>query len=312
MARMRLLFAGFVLAGLLVTPSSWSGRTAPIANATGVIAAVAGSENTYTLTLTAADLPIDCMGFQAATGVTIIGVTAPPGARSTFLTSNAFGFRDLKIPPGGKAASTFKTTGPYPANGGSPATHLLRVSPDCIKDLPGDLSGPASAPPPPPPPPAKDCKCSNVTITTSPVNFTNEFSFAFDVNWTITCTGTNGTCRGEIVSHDPVRVTPAGFAFDSDVSVSKRKRTLACAGRCGRLSKGTFFITGTAKQDLKRKIRAGRKYLYKLDLFCADTGGTRTQVGTASMTVIYDSKGTVDGKASDLNGNGKPDLGKSK
>src|SRR6266508_2288217 len=159
---------------------------------------------------------------------------------------------------------------------------------------------------------SKDCKCSNVTITTSPVNFINEVSFAFDVNWTITSTGTNGTCRGEIVSHDPVRVTPAGFAFDSDVSVSKRKRTLACAGRCGRLSKGTFFITGTAKQDLKRKIRAGRKYLYKLDLFCADTAGTRTQVGTASMTVIYDTKGTVDGKASDLNGNGKPDLGKNK
>jgi len=72
------------------------------------------------------------------------------------------------------------------------------------------------------PPPAHACKCSDVTMKTSPENFTDDHTFEFAVHWTIKCKGTGGTCRGEIEAEDPVEVRGT-LHYETDLKIKTNK-----------------------------------------------------------------------------------------
>jgi hypothetical protein len=151
-------------------------------------------------------------------------------------------------------------------------------------------------------PPLKNCKCTNVTMKTSPENFTDNHTFEFAVHWTIHCKGAGGTCRGEIQALDPVEVRGV-LHFQTDMEIKTNKgKPLACAGRCGRLSKGTFHIVGKSKNDLGRTERRGKTFLFKFKLWCADKGHAKKALPGAEMTIVFDKRGFLDRKKSDFNG----------
>ena len=161
-------------------------------------------------------------------------------------------------------------------------------------------------------PPPSNCKCSNVKMRTSPENFTASHTFEFAIHWTITCTGGKGTCRGEIQMLPPVEVrgvlhyeTDLKIATGKNVVVNKKKtdtKFLACAGRCGRLSRGTFHIVGKSADDLRLKARRGKTFLFRFKLFCADKGHPKVPLPGAEVTVVFDKRGFLDRKKSDFNG----------
>jgi hypothetical protein len=152
------------------------------------------------------------------------------------------------------------------------------------------------------PPPAHACKCSDVTMKTSPENFTDDHTFEFAVHWTIKCKGTGGTCRGEIEAEDPVEVRGT-LHYETDLKIKTNKgKPLACAGRCGRKSTGTFHYVGKSADDLRRKARRGKTFLVKFTLYCADRGAKKVTVGRAEMKVVFDKRGFIDRKKSDFSG----------
>ena len=169
---------------------------------------------------------------------------------------------------------------------------------------------------PKPPPLPSECKCTKVTMTTSPENFTAGHTFEFAIHWTITCTGAiKGTCRGEIEPEAPVEIrpdAPTGVKTDLrivNLPISKKEgkkmvERLACAGSCRRkISRGTFHAVGKAAHDLELKARRGRTFLFKFKLFCADTGRKQVEMpALATMKVVYDKRGFIDRKKSDFSG----------
>lgn len=147
----------------------------------------------------------------------------------------------------------------------------------------------------------RDCKCNDVTMRTSPENFTDDHTFEFAIHWTIKCKGTSGTCRGEIETEDPVEVRGV-LHYDTDLKIKTNKgKPLACAGRCGRKSTGTFHIVGKSADDLRRKARRGKTFLVKFNLYCADSGAKKVKVGRAEMKIVFDKRGFLDRKKSDFN-----------
>ena len=157
--------------------------------------------------------------------------------------------------------------------------------------------------------PPAECLCKGIDIKVSPVNFTDEHTFEFKIRWTIHCTGGSEkkrTCAGEIKTLDPCLVTNVGCTPGStDLSIAKSRKLLACAGRCDRLSSGTFFIVGHARRDLLRKQRAGKSYGLRFELFCG-TGKSAAPLplpaakpfGYPFVKVVYDARGFLDQKAS--------------
>jgi hypothetical protein len=153
--------------------------------------------------------------------------------------------------------------------------------------------------------PPNTCKCSKIKMTTSPENFTADHTFEFAINWTITCTGGEGTCRGEIQMLPPVEVRGV-LHYDTDLRivsgktvVEKGKKTerreIKCAGRCGRKSTGTFHVVGKSADDLRLRARRGKTFLFKFKLLCDDKQPVQDE-----MTIVFDKRGFLDRKKSDF------------
>jgi hypothetical protein len=157
-----------------------------------------------------------------------------------------------------------------------PATTVINVQvyPACNAGTGLEQLDVAQAPQTAPPPPPTACKCSKIDLTTTPVNFTDDRNFELALNWTIHCTGGAGTCRGEIDSLPPLVETPPG-PVATDLVIAKNRRVLHCAGRCGRLSRGTFYVIGRSPKQWARTARAGHIFLFEFHLWCADTPGSK-------------------------------------
>jgi hypothetical protein len=90
--------------------------------------------------------------------------------------------------------------------------------------------------------------------------------------------------------------------YDTDLKIKTDKgRPLACAGRCGRKSTGTFHIVGKSADDLRRTARRSKTFLVKFNLYCADSGAKKVKVGRAEMKIVFDKRGFLDRKKSDFN-----------
>jgi hypothetical protein len=302
--RWRLLIA--LVAVPLVFVSQAEGRAATV-NATGVITADPTIGETYTLTVVNTGTEnLQCMQFFVASGVTVTSVAQPSNAHVGFGPTSFGGGFVPPLAPGGTAAFRFQTSAPYPANGGG----MLHVSADCRTDVIVAATGPGAAAPPPPPP-AKPCKCTKLTMTTTPHSFTESegHTFEFTINYKITCTGGTGTCKGGIQPVVPIHVSPDGginfFVSDLTIATNKGLR-LSCYGRCGRLNTGEIHIVGHSKSSLTPKARRGKIFVFKFKLSCIN-GAVTTPEGAVSMTVVFDARGFVDRMKSDLNADGRPD-----
>jgi hypothetical protein len=65
-------------------------------------------------------------------------------------------------------------------------------------------------------------------------------------------------------------------------------------------------MRATSASDLYFDNRAGKRFVFKLKLYCT-RGGKQVLVGAKRMTFAFGSDGFLDKKKSDLNGNGVPD-----
>jgi hypothetical protein len=277
-------------------------RAGQATSAAGVIAGVPdASGNAYTLTMTNTGRePIECMRFTVAQGVTLTGTTSPPGTQTGVLNGRQFGARiDPALQPGDSKVWTFTTQAPYPANAGGG----LDVSPDCIEDVPGMVTGPApggAVAPPPPPPPGPRCKCVSldVKVTREALNFSDPNRFHFQLVWTIKCEGAAGNCRGQIKVGPP-----PGFKI-----TTQQKYTVHCVGGCKKkATSGAVFIGGKFPADFKSlPERRNKTVEFTFTTFCLQDG-RYNRVGQQTLTVVYNSKGITDQRKTDFNATGVPD-----
>ena len=149
--------------------------------------------------------------------------------------------------------------------------------------------------------PPATCTCTGVDTKVAPVNFTDEHTFEFKIHWTIHCTGaTEGTCRGHIRSLPPLVETPPG-PVGTDWIIAPNRRDLTCAGRCGRISSGTFYVIGHSKKQLERKVRAGHTYLLPIEVYYG-VGKQEVLEKRFFVKVVFDKRGFLDRKASTFTG----------
>ena len=65
-------------------------------------------------------------------------------------------------------------------------------------------------------------------------------------------------------------------------------------------------MSGTSAGSLAPKRRAGKSFQFRLKTFCV-VGHVKHAEPDGVFTVVYDAKGRVDRRKSDLNGDGRPD-----
>ncbi len=304
--RRRLVVPGVLVFLLVLVPLGWS--AAATVSGSAVVTAKGGNGYTLTITNTGTE-PIVCMQFFP-TGAAIDGAAGPAGASSTFLNAKGFGFRGFSIAPGGSATFTFSTTGAYPPNGGGE----VHISADCVKDVTFSATGPAPAAPPTgptttttasPASPQGDCKCVGIDLRAVPVNFSSETTFAFDLRYTIRCTGAaTGTCLGQVVYR--IAQKPRNDLYFGAGKEQVVGKSLRCAGRCGRAATtGRLRVTGHAAKSLRVKARAGKTFRFDLTASCLNRPSKI--VANTHISVVYDKTGRFDPRASDLNGDGTRD-----
>jgi hypothetical protein len=295
----------------LASASGASARPATAA-ATGVIAPVGNAVNTYSLTITnRGDQALSCVKFFVASGVTVTGITGSTGLQITFAAVGLIGNFIPVLQPNGTAVATFTTSGPYPVDAGG----LLRVSVDCVNDVTSNATGPSATPPvtTTTTTTATTCVCAKVEMSTTPHSFTESagHTFEFTINYRLTCTGGGGSCKGGI-KPDAIVWNGGNNAVnnfvDSDLTLAIKKDAtgdylpLSCYGHCPGVTKGVIHIVGHSKADLSLAERKGHTYRFKFELGCNPPQYT----GEATMVVVFDSRGFVDRKKSDLNADGHP------
>lgn len=153
------------------------------------------------------------------------------------------------------------------------------------------------------PPP---CECSKIaTSVAGAKNFDakrKSASFRFTVDWLMECTNGGGQgCAGAI------DVTPPS---GTDIKVTHPRREITCDGRCSAAAqvgvKGSFAVRGTSAVSLAPSRRAGKSFRFRFRTYCL-VGRMRTEEADGVLSVVYDARGRLDRKRSDLNGDGRPD-----
>ena len=153
------------------------------------------------------------------------------------------------------------------------------------------------------PPP---CECSTIkTGVTGAVDFNAKqkaATFAFTVDWSMQCSGGGGeTCDGAIDATAPV---------GSDIKLSQPPQEITCEGACSMAGPfgvtGHFKVSGTSARSLAPNRRAGKSFRFRFKTFCV-AGQTKHAEPDGVFTVVYNAKGRVDKRQSDLNGDGRPD-----
>jgi hypothetical protein len=197
----------------------------------------------------------------------------------------AFGVTGLNLPPGGTLHVAAGTKRPYTPGAGVMIAVVLCSAQGTVYE--GDVAGPAAPPPP-------ECHCTTLILKTKPVNFTDDHTFVFDIDYTLACTGdAGGTCRAEVDVEPPqLKVGPGGVGTDWIVAQSKRK--LTCLGRCGRSSAGELRVVGHSKKMLERKLRAGKTFEIVLDYGCADLGQPKETVTKKTLEIHFNERGLLD------------------
>ena len=271
---------------MILVPGALASRAATTAS--GLIA---GSGSSYSLDLsnTGTD-PIRCMTLTVAPGVTVATASGPSGAAGGPIGGgSAFGFQQLDIPPATSATFTFTTLAPYPANAGGD----LQVSSDCQTYVVVRANGPA---------PPCNCRDIGARAARTAADFTNLRRFHFQLTWTMTCTGGTGNCQGELKI-----LPPHGFARTAPES-----STISCTGTCASSSSGTIQVAGTFPRTMQTlKQRRNKTVIFAFKTFCTQNG-VRIAAGNGAITVVYNAKGLLDRRKSDLDADGLPDARKRK
>jgi hypothetical protein len=153
------------------------------------------------------------------------------------------------------------------------------------------------------PPP---CECSTIkTGVTGAVDFNSKKkagTFAFTVDWSMQCSGGGGrSCDGAIDATPPV---------GSDIKLSQPPQEITCEGACSTAGPftvtGRFKVSGSSAGSLAPTRRAGKSFQFRLKTFCV-VGHAKHAEPDGVFTVVYDAKGRLDRRRSDLNGDGRPD-----
>jgi uncharacterized repeat protein (TIGR01451 family) len=150
----------------------------------------------------------------------------------------------------------------------------------------------------------KKCDCKGLDATVGYIRIGNP-SWTMNLRWTLTCTGDAGRpCQGTIGnfrwSGSPLWL---GSPRVIEVTRPRPPRVVRCNGKCGkRPTTGTARVSGVATRGkFKPRVRANQSATFSFTSFCG-----RKKVDF-SFEIQFDSKGRLDRKRSDLNGNGKPD-----
>jgi galactose oxidase-like protein len=220
-------------------------------------------------------------------------------------------------------ANTLSVTAPGTGNEAPPGPYMLFVLASGVPSVASWVFvGTAAAPIPPtvPPPPVTPrptvsprgsspelspptCRCLKLKTRTSrfadftPTN-ADRTAFRFRVHWTLNCAGRGGNCRGAIGID-----APRGLKL-----TVPRRKSIDCKGRCrGRTAvRGSFRVAAIFARGLDAEARAGRKFTFRFRKYCI-RNGRRAAAGRGYMTVRYGPRGLISRRASDLNGDRKPD-----
>lgn len=244
------------------------------------------------------------------------GAFGPSGEQECFLKSGHYWDAGTQI------TVTFSVPAGRGARGGAGLKPPSRIrahgstSGNLPYDQQGDLTPPATPPPttttkpttttPPPPPPP--CTCKNVKASTYGWGDIQDSGggptdFAFRLKWSMFCGGATGKCKGEVDI-----IPPAGLKLTTPKTLK-----ITCDGKCSQgeavtlnVNKGPIPVRGTSAAALDKDARGGKSFTFQFQGYCI-RDGKRLRSQHTTMTVTYRPNGLVDTRASDLNGDGKPD-----
>ena len=294
-AKRTLRLLGVAVAALVLAPAAANAET----RAQG---SIDGSGTTYALAITNTSTngePIRCFQFVTPEGVTVTSVS-PPGRLASPQSSppnRSLIFGDVNIPAGGDLVIQFTTAAPYPENGGG----TLQVSTTCTQgsDSSSTVTGPVFA-----------CRCIGLTASLTKFSYSTPRELDFKVKWRLGCSAGTGTgCKGRI-KFEPL---------DPGHKFTKKENVVECSGPCARTTEKTVPADGrkngrTVRTGLdtllpkgfERDKRGGKSIKIRAKLFCLD-GDTERLFKTLTFKIVFKKGGAVDGKKSDLNGDGKKD-----
>jgi hypothetical protein len=136
----------------------------PAVVSAGETGLIAGTSGTYTITITAGDVTVQCWRLTAPPGTTFTSAQGPAGWQVGFQGGILGGQAQpgSGIPAGQSRTFTFRTAANYPMD---PANDRLDVSANCQagSDRQAPVTGPRT-PVAPPPPAAKPCKCKKLNV----------------------------------------------------------------------------------------------------------------------------------------------------
>ena len=308
MRRSRLVFFPLAALALALPASISASKAAAPSGPSG--ADTVKVEGTYVKTASGAKLTLKNTGTQT---IIFDRVAAPGNKPISSGTQNGQACRQLTAPLAGQlGCGPFQWTAGQTVvmdvvvPGGVPFRLAGRQAVDfelfVLAEGAADDVGPTGIPPAAPPP----CLCekTDTKITRTALNFTDSHRFHMQFVWTMTCTGGEGTCKGEI-DIEP----PAGFTV-----TTPKKLTISCLGTCAKPSSQPLFIGGKFPKSARTlKQRRSEKFVFLFHKFCLDANGKRgaEQKPVGKMWVKYNKRGIPDQKKSDFNGNGIAD-GKEK
>lgn len=152
---------------------------------------------------------------------------------------------------------------------------------------------------------AKGCECKTLRIgvrggmNIGDPDLQGRTHLRATLRWVMVCTKGPFECKGDVQLALPARFT----------ALTPPLAKVSCKGRCNVGGPSTF--AGDVKMHLVAKgygaaSRAGKTLTLVARTYCNE-GASRNQVGTARIVVVFDRRGLVDTRRSDLNADGKPD-----
>lgn len=268
-------------------------------------AVITGGGTSYRVTVTNdGDQPILCFGLLLD-GVQPTSASGPPGVLTRVGTFQGRGLVHMQgsaatpaVPAGTTVAVDFVTNVAIPANAGGE----IRYSPTCLagSDQIGRATDPTPPPPPPPPPPKpKPCACKEletriVPSRTSVSGGKNGFTMELLLEWRLSCTKGAGDCQGEI------RLVPSVSGKRRGIAVTLPAVGVTCKGPCAKTTTRfqKFVVTGGARWADGKRGRTDRLVRLQLKRTCGRTRLPQT------FDVVFGRGGGIDGRLSDLDGNG--------
>lgn len=300
-------FVIVLLCVVAVAPLAFVSLARGEAQAVGGTVTITGSGTRWTLTIQNASSstgPLRCWRYAFPPGLIATGFGTLPSGWKVGGSKEASppiitGRSSVGIPPGGVVAFPITTDKPFDTDG--PAG-TAKVG-DCRRDTVAKVTF-ADAPPVST---APKCKCKSLDVTTRGVTI-GQSTWGLTAHWTLRCTGqAGGACKGELkgfgwVGHRQIKVTKP--RPPKPATGPTRPVVVSCEGRCGTVpSRGSVRISGTASnRALSTAARAGRTYRFMFGSYCDGRLSKRFTV-----SVVFDSKGRLDRRKSDLNADGIPD-----